>query len=116
MKKNSFGRLGEDYAASMLEKRGYKVIDRNFRNKFGEIDIIALDADTLVFVEVKTRNGKKHGNPYEAVGPTKLKKIKNMGSLYKRQNENLPNRMRVDVVSLITEGNRVVEERLIKIN
>lgn len=116
MKKNTFGRLGEEYAVDLLQERGYKIIDRNFRNKFGEIDIIALDNDTLVFVEVKTRNSKKFGNPYEAVGSAKIKKIKNMGSLYKRINKGLPEKMRIDVVSLLTKDNKILEEKLIKIS
>lgn len=66
------GRLGEEHAASWLRGRGWNVIDRNWRTRFGELDIIALDPGTrLVFVEVKTRRSTLQGLPAEAVTPSK---------------------------------------------
>ena len=69
------GNWGENEACSALKKRGYKIILRNFRCKTGEIDIIATDKDTLVFVEVKTRSSNVRGTPAEAVTKTKQKHI-----------------------------------------
>ncbi|MBH9972273.1 YraN family protein [Bifidobacterium sp. W8109] len=66
------GRLGEDYACQWLRQRNWKILARNWRSRFGELDIIALDSDSiLVFVEVKTRRTGRFGSPEQAVGPRK---------------------------------------------
>ena len=66
------GRLGEDYACQWLRQRNWKILARNWRSRFGELDIIALDPEaTLVFVEVKTRRTGRFGSPEQAVGPRK---------------------------------------------
>lgn len=66
------GRLGEDYACQWLWQRNWKILARNWRSRFGELDIIALDPEeTLVFVEVKTRRTGRFGSPEQAVGPRK---------------------------------------------
>lgn len=67
-----YGILGEDLASNYLENIGYKIIERNFLCKQGEIDIIAKDKDEYVFIEVKTRSNRCYGRPSEAVN--KLKK------------------------------------------
>lgn len=61
------GNYGEDLAAAYLKRKWYKIIERNYRNKFGEIDIIARKKDTVVFVEVKSRSSDNFGTPAEAV-------------------------------------------------
>jgi len=63
----NLGRAGEDLAASFLEGQGYRIVTRNYRKRFGEIDIIAEDGSDLVFVEVKTRSSNTFGSPLEAV-------------------------------------------------
>lgn len=75
MDRNELGRRGEDAAAAYLERLGHTVIDRNWRTRAGEVDIVALDGDTLVLVEVKTRRSAGKGSPEEAVSPTKQKRI-----------------------------------------
>lgn len=62
-------RLGEDAACSFLRKLNYKIIDRNFRRGYGELDITAVDGNTLVFIEVKTRISDNFGTPFEAITP-----------------------------------------------
>lgn len=69
------GAYGERAARSYLLRKGYKIIKHNYKNKIGEIDIIAMDGDKLVFVEVKTRRGDLFGSPIEAVNYKKRKKI-----------------------------------------
>jgi len=96
----NLGILGEDLAAEFLRKNGYKILERNFRSKFGEIDIIAQDKDTLVFVEVKTRWSEKFGLPEEAITPWKIKKIKKAGEYYKLFHPELPELLRIDAVCL----------------
>lgn len=78
------GKYGENIATKYLEKQKYKIIERNFRCKRGEIDIIAYDEinKEIVFAEVKTRTNIKYGTPKEAVEKTKQKHIKLVASYY----------------------------------
>ena len=74
--KKEAGRLGEELSVLMLEERGYEILERNYRCRFGEIDIIALRRDILTFVEVKTRSGEHYGTAAEAVTWSKQQKIR----------------------------------------
>ena len=69
------GDMGEDFAVKYFEKRGYKILERNFHSRYGEIDIIAQDEYSVVFVEVKARKSFSRVSPAEAVDYTKQKKI-----------------------------------------
>ena len=79
MKKNDtrkeYGRLSEQMGADYIAGKGYKIVERNFRCCFGEIDIIAKDKKDMVFIEVKGRSNISYGFPAEAVNTTKQKKI-----------------------------------------
>jgi len=66
-----YGQESETVAVNFLEKKGYKIIGKNFRTKFGEIDIIAKDFDTLAFIEVKARKSDTFGSPKESITYTK---------------------------------------------
>lgn len=100
------GRLAEDAAACALEDKGYEILERNFANRFGEIDIIAKDKNTLVFVEVKAKKGTVFGLPEEMVSRGKLNKIRNMATIY-MNGQDLP--CRIDVVAVIlSEDNSVL--------
>ncbi|OGG12620.1 hypothetical protein A2875_05415 [Candidatus Gottesmanbacteria bacterium RIFCSPHIGHO2_01_FULL_46_14] len=96
------GRLAEDYAAETLKKKGLKILERNFGNKFGEIDIIAQDQDTLVFVEVKAKTGIEFGLPEEMISPRKLQKVRNTAMVYTK-GKSLP--CRIDVVAVVLDQN-----------
>lgn len=111
-----YGDMGEEYAAWLLKKRGYKIIERKFRSKVGEIDIVAQDKDTLVFVEVKTRWSKKYGKPEEAVTPRKLAKVERAGQLYSLVHPTLPKKLRVDVVAIEVERGKVTSAKVIKVD
>ena len=74
-KRHETGKLGEDLAEKYLEQIGYKVIERNFECKQGEIDIIALDKNEIIFIEVKTRTSIKYGSPADAVNENKQKNL-----------------------------------------
>lgn len=102
--KTSKGKLGEELAAKFLIKNGYKIIERNFHSRVGEIDIIAKDSDTLVFVEVKTRWSKKFGLPAESVTGRKLKSIIKTGQYYKLLHPELPESLRIDVLAIDIQG------------
>jgi putative endonuclease len=99
--KRDEGRRGEDIAADYLRKLGFQIIDRNFRIRGGEIDIIALDGDTLVFIEVKTRSSNEFGTPLEAISYFKLKSLIKTAQFYKVKHPHLPESMRIDAVAVI---------------
>ncbi len=99
------GDLGEDAAVTFLFKKNYEILERNFSNKFGEIDIIAKDKNTLVFVEVKTKTGEEFGLPEEMVGKGKLFRIRNMAIMYMKGKE-LP--CRIDIVAIVLDENNEV--------
>jgi putative endonuclease len=75
MHNKSLGRTGEDMAADFLENRGYDIIERNCRNKYGEIDLICQKDERLVFVEVKTRIGEQFGTPEDAINRNKINRV-----------------------------------------
>jgi len=76
------GNRGEELATEYLRKKGYKIEERNFRTRFGEIDIVCWDGQTLVFVEVKTKIGHDFGEPEEMVNKGKLERVRRMGEIY----------------------------------
>ena len=113
--KQSLGKKGEELAAFYLKSQGYQIIEKNFKKRYGEIDLIALEKDTLVFIEVKTRWSKKFGPPEEAVTPRKLKSIIKTAQYYKMLYPELPEAMRIDVVAVdFTVQGREKRIRLIK--
>lgn len=76
------GNYGEEIACKYLQKQGYKILERNFRIRGGEIDIVAKDGDTLVFVEVKTRYSHDYGLPAESMTPWKIKALLKTARFY----------------------------------
>ena len=80
--KQSLGRWGESVASTYLEANGFKILHQNWRSRQGEIDLIASKNNSLHFVEVKTRRGRKHGSPEEAITPKKAKKLLITAQLY----------------------------------
>ena len=107
----SVGMLGEKLAGKYLQRQGYRIIARNYRTVLGEIDIIAEDKDTLVFVEVKTRRGRSCGHPLEAVNPAKCRQISKVALFYlaEKKMENRAARFDVVAVSLGTEDKPEIE-------
>jgi len=97
---NPTARLGEEIASKYLRDKGYKIIDKNFRKGYGEIDLIAIDADTLVFIEVKTRTSAKFGTPFEQITRYKIKTLERTALFYKKLHPNLPDGLRIDAVSI----------------
>jgi len=98
------GSLGEDIAEKYLKKHGYKIIDRNFRSgRWGEIDIVAIEDDVLVFVEVKTRLNTDYGAPQDAVTFHKLRALKRAGLYFKMTHSEIPDALRIDVVAVILD-------------
>ena len=96
----NLGKLGEEKAVKYLQKHGYQILVRNFRVRWGEIDIIAQTKKALIFVEVKTRWSEKCGRPEEAVGPRKIKILKRTAQYFKMSHPKTPDLMMIDVIAI----------------
>jgi putative endonuclease len=103
------GEKGEELAAAHLTEAGYRIIDRNYRCFFGEIDIVAEEGATLVFVEVKSRRSDAYGPPQLAVGREKQKKISRIALHYLSEHRlrQRPARFDVVAVKLLPAGHRI---------
>jgi len=95
------GDKGERYAARYLKKQGFRIVARNHKNQFGEIDLIATDGNQVVFVEVKTRKSDKFGAPVEAVNAAKQRKLTQLAMAYLKKNKLLDRSARFDIVGII---------------
>lgn len=82
MNKRDIGKVNEDRAADYLIKKGYKVVAQNYRNRYGEVDIIAEDNNTTIFVEVKYRTGSIYGTGEESIDAKKCRKIAKVAQHY----------------------------------
>jgi len=99
-KPQKFGAKGESLAAWYLKKIGYKIIEQNYRSHLGEIDIIAKEKKTIVFVEVKTRKSVRYGSPKWAVTPKKQRKISMVALYYLKVTRQTEVKARFDVVAI----------------
>lgn len=97
------GRHGENLAVEKLLEKGYEILSRNYRVKFGEIDIIARDRDILVFIEVKTRRNNKFAYGFESVDFKKQKKIQRVSLNYLLEKRLQDVQMRYDIIEVYTE-------------
>ncbi len=95
-----FGKEGEKAAVKFLKKRGYRIVEKNYRNKAGEIDIVAEQDQVLVFVEVKSRADNERGEPLEAVTPHKQRKIVQVAKGFMIQHRIENRDCRFDVVGI----------------
>jgi len=109
--RKNLGQFGEDEAEKELLKEGYEVLERNYKNKIGEIDIVAKDEGFLCFVEVKTKSGHGFGTPEEMVGYRKQNKILKTAEFYLLENDLRDIDWRVDVVAVDKESREI---RLLK--
>lgn len=100
--KKQTGDAGEEYCVKYLKKHGFKILDRNYRKPFGEIDIIALKNELLCFVEVKTRHYNSMTQPYEAVDYRKRQRIIKAAQAYLTE-KNIQMYCRFDVCEVITD-------------
>lgn len=108
--RQALGRVGEELAAGTLERRGYAILERRYRTRCGEIDIVADDCGTLVFVEVKTRADGEFGTAVEAVTPWKQRRLVRMARDYlarRRVGPDRPCRFDVVAVTLDAQGTTV---------
>lgn len=102
--KNEIGRMGEDAAAKELRRRGYRILERNFRCSLGEIDIVAEEDGEIVIVEVKTRSAGAHADPQDSVTPAKAARLIKLGRAYLARHDREDADWRIDVVAVRTGG------------
>lgn len=101
--KDELGRRGERIAERALAARGYEILDRNWRCPDGEIDLVALDGEALVFIEVKTRSSTRYGHPFEAITPGKLSRLRRLAAawLVARGPVRGARRLRIDAIGVL---------------
>lgn len=102
-RRQRLGEHGEARAEAFLREAGLRILDRRFRCRGGEIDLIALDGEIFVFVEVKTRSGVGFGMPTEAVVPLKQRRLARTALAWLARHDGLERRCRFDVVEIVTE-------------
>lgn len=109
----TIGKLGEELATQYLKKKGVKIIERNFRCRQGEIDIIGKESEELVFIEVKTRTNQKYGKPVEAVNLIKRKHMNRAIEFYLYTKQLTKERVRIDIMEVYLDN---LEEKKYRIN
>jgi len=110
MQKKELGKKGEDLAFRFLKKRGYRIIEQNYVCKMGEMDLIAKEKDTLVFIEVKTRTSMYFGPPQLAVTKFKQRQMSKVALYFLKEKKLEDVKARFDVVAiLLTPGREEIE-------
>jgi putative endonuclease len=108
--KKQIGVRGEDMACAELERQGMQVLERNWRCRLGEIDIVAAEAGptgvTLVFCEVKCRRGLGYGHPLEAITYTKMHTLRQLAALWMREHRMKASSIRVDAIGVVLQPGR----------
>ena len=97
--RRAVGCAGEEMACRYLEEHGYTIVDRNWRTRSGELDVVARQGGVTVFVEVKARRGRTFGEPEEAVTPAKMRRIRGLATEYLAAGAHSPE-VRFDVIGL----------------
>ncbi|MBQ8154542.1 MAG: YraN family protein [Prevotella sp.] len=97
---NDLGRWGEQMAAEYLQHKGYQIIERDWKSGHRDLDIIALDGDTVVFVEVKTRSNRMFTDPVDAVGYQKIRNLQIAANHYVKYRQ-IDGDIRFDIVSVV---------------
>ena len=100
MKRKETGNLGEKLARDFLKKKGYLILQTNYRSPYGEIDIIARHNDYLVFVEVRTKKSAEFGIPEESITTAKKHRLVAASTYYQQTHVDLPSSCRIDVVAV----------------
>ena len=107
--KDDLGRRGENLAAEHLIASGYRILERNWRCEHGEIDIVALAGDEVVFVEVKTRTSVSYGHPLEAITVAKLARLRRLAGAWCQAHPDVRAAIRIDAIAIIAPTRGLVE-------
>jgi putative endonuclease len=100
MKKRATGIKGEKLACEFLGRNGYDIVETNYRCPEGEIDIVARQRETLVFIEVRTKTSRQFGGPEESITPVKAARLRTLAAQYSQSHQDLPEARRIDVVAI----------------
>ncbi len=100
MKRRDTGIRGEKLARDFLKKRGYRILETNYRCPEGEIDIVAKHKDSLVFIEVRTKTSLEFGSPEESITPAKQARMRATAYRYQQTHNDLPLLWRIDMVAV----------------
>ncbi len=100
MKPLPLGRLGESLAGAFLKNKGYTILEKNWRTPYGEIDLVARQAEAVVFVEVKTRSSPALGPPEISITPRKAGHMRSAAEYYIQQHPNLHADWRIDLITI----------------
>jgi len=103
----NLGKIGENLAINFLKSHSFSVLEKNFRSRLGEIDIIAKKNNSLYFIEVKTRSNTNYGKPFESVDKRKIYHIKKAAQFYLLKNNFGEYKLKVAVFSILIEGDKV---------
>ena len=115
MKRRETGITGEKLAADLIKKRGYKIIETNYRCPPGEIDIVARHKDCLVFIEVRSKTSRRFGTPEESITAVKREHLRATAMHYLQTHEDLPEQWRIDMVAVeMTPEGKVLRTSLIE--
>ena len=112
-RRQKLGKKGEEIAAEYLKDRGYRILARNYRCLYGEIDLIATDDQEVVFAEVKTRSSLQFGHPYESVTKRKQQRIRKIALHYLQETQPAIYNFRFDVISILVEGDKTFKIEVI---
>lgn len=108
------GKKGEELARRFLKKQGYRIVERNYRTRYGEIDIIGKDKGCIVFIEVRSRTGDDFGSPEESIGSGKQAQISKAALTYIKKKHLENENCRFDVVCIKGMGSKFMDINLIK--
>lgn len=107
--RQALGEVGEKHAARFLSRQGYRIVKRNYRCPTGEIDLIALDGATIVFVEVKTRSSREHADPQDAVTPAKQRYLTRSAKCFLSQTQSQRRPCRFDIIAITLDGSKPLD-------
>jgi len=111
-KRLKLGRKGEEEAEKFLKKKGYRILERNFRVKGGEIDIVAEKSGEIVFVEVRTRTSSEFMEPIESITPAKRKRLRRAAEVFLLSRGLELNPCRFDFISVVVNGSKFKIEHM----
>ncbi|HEX7475622.1 MAG TPA: YraN family protein [Dehalococcoidales bacterium] len=109
MKRSETGLLGEKLAQNFLKKKGYRILENNYRCRYGEIDIVARQGQCLVFVEVRTKNNLKFGTPEESISYSKMQHMEQAAEFYAQEHRTEGLEWRIDLIAIELDANLRVQ-------
>jgi putative endonuclease len=112
--KDELGRQGEQLAARYLTDRGYRIVERNWRCSYGELDIIAERGGRIAIVEVKTRSSTAYGHPFEAITPVKAARLRRLASLWCDEHGRTLREVRIDAIAVLLSSGAPPEQAVVE--